>query len=152
MAITLGQRSLTNMIGLHPDLIRVIKRGALIASPAQDFSILEGVRSKEGMMVNWGKGRTVAQLAKFGIPASYAKPNEAKVTWLNNPFMSNHRKMADGYGHAFDAVPYPIDWNDIGRFKLLVSLWKSAAHQEGVKIICGADWSKPDYPHVELGA
>lgn len=150
MAITLGTRSLSRLEGVHPDLVRVFKRAALIALPEQDFTILEGVRSKEQMWVNYGKGRTVAQCAAKGVPAQYAKPKEAKVTWLNNPLMSNHRKHADGYGHAVDAAPYPIDWNDIPRFREMVKVIKSAAAQEGVKIVCGADWAKADLVHFEL--
>ena len=48
--------------------------------------VLEGVRSREQCMVNYGKGRTVAQCTAKGIPAKYAQPKLNKVTWLNNPF------------------------------------------------------------------
>lgn len=72
------------------------------------------------------------------------------MTWLANPFNSNHRKMEDGFGHAVDLAPYPIDWNNLARFKALASLMKSAAHQEGVSIAAGADWAKADFPHFEL--
>jgi hypothetical protein len=74
-----------------------------------------------------------------------------KVTWLNNPLLSNHREHADGFGHAVDLAPFPIDWKDIDRFRRLTNLIKQAANMEGVGIVCGADWTTPDYPHVELG-
>lgn len=160
MAITLGQRSLSRLDGVHPDLVRVILKAAAIADPADDFTILEGLRSREQMMVNYGKGRTAAQLAAKGIPAKYAQPGAAKVTWLANPFNSKHAKQADGYSHAVDAAPFPIDWNNAARFDRLAKLILKAAQIEGVQVRWGADWDadgKPrergetDSPHFELG-
>lgn len=149
--IILGQRSLARLQGVHPDLVRVVKRAALLATPQQDFTVLEGVRTREQMCINWGKGRTVAQCIAKGVPGSYAQPSVAKVTWLNNPFSSNHAAKADGYGHAVDLAPYPIDWNDLARFKAMGALIKAAAHQEGVAVVYGGDWVKSkDWPHVEL--
>lgn len=151
MSITLGQRSLGNMAGIHPDLARVIHRAAAIATPEQDFTVIEGLRSREEMCVNYGKGRTVAQCTAKGVPGSYAQPTLAKVTWLNDPFKSNHGVKSDGFGHAVDAMPYPIDWNDTARIHGLVALMKQAAAAENVAIICGADWTQsPDLDHFEL--
>jgi len=156
--ITLGQRSLDRLSGVHPDLIRVVKRAAQLARLDQDFTVLEGVRSRENMMVNWGKGRTAAQCAAKGIPASYAKPALAKVTWLNDPFNSPH-KARPGGGRAVDLAPFPIDWNDKARFVALHDLMMSAAHIEGVHIRWGKDWDEDgkyeekgetDGPHFEL--
>lgn len=149
--IKFGQRSIDAMKGLHPDLIKVLNQAAETCPPENDFTVLEGVRSREQMMINYGKGRSAAELAKFGIPASYAQPGAKKVTWLNNPFASNHAVQKDGYGHAFDIVPYPIDWNDIDKFKALSKIIKAAAEIVGVKLVWGGDWtSSKDYPHYEL--
>lgn len=151
MSITLGTRSLANLQGVHPDMVRVVKHAASIATPAQDFTVIDGVRTREEMCVNYGKGRTAAQCEAKGVPGNYAHPTLAKVTWLNDPFKSNHGVKADGYGHACDIMPYPIDWNDIGRIHALVALMKQAAAAEGVPIVCGADWtSSPDLDHFEL--
>jgi len=143
-----GTRSKSNMIGLHPDLIRVLNRAIL----AFDFTILEGVRSDHQCFINWGKGRTVEQCRKAGIPnpERYAQPRLTKVTWLRDPLGSNHRAKADGLGHAVDCLPYPIDWNDIDRFKNLAAHMLNAARIENVKIIWGGDWKEKDYPHFEL--
>lgn len=160
MAITLGQRSLSRLDGVHPDLVRVVLKAAALATPEEDFTVLEGLRSREQMMINYGKGRTAAQLAAKGIPASYAKPGEAKVTWLANPFNSKHAKQADGFGHAVDLAPFPIDWNNLARFDRLAKLVLRAAKIEGVGVRWGGDWDadgKPrergetDSPHFELG-
>jgi len=150
--INLSPRSLTAMQGIHPDLARVIRRAASIATPAQDFTVLEGLRSRETMASNYGKGRTAAECTAKGVDPKYAQPSLAKVTWLNDPFKSNHGQKADGYGHACDIMPYPIDWHDMTRIHALVALMKEAAALEKVAIVCGADWSTPDLDHFELAA
>lgn len=149
--IILGERSLSRLQGVHPDLIRVVRRAALLATPEQDFTVIEGVRSREAMMVNWGKGRTAGECVSHGVPASYSEPSLKKVTWLSNPFASNHAKKPDGFGHAVDLAPYPIDWKNIDRFKVLGALMLSASFQESVKIAWGGNWERSkDWPHFEL--
>lgn len=146
MTIILGARSLSRLEGVHPDLVRVVKRAALLATPEQDFTVLQGLRTREECCVNYGKGRTAAECIAKGVPASYAQPHELKVTWLADPFKSKHVD-----GKAVDLAPWPIDWHDMGRFKALATLMRSAAHQEGVAIVCGIDWVKsPDPGHFEL--
>lgn len=144
--IVLSSKSLEKLTGVHQDLVRVVIRAAKIADKADDFTIIEGVRSKERMWENWGKGRTVEQCKARGVPIQYAKPSLAKVTWLNNPLMSNHRKREDGFGRAVDCAPFPIDWTDLGRFKRMRELFKRAADLEevGIRFIDG------DWPHIEL--
>lgn len=159
MAIILGQRSLARLDGVHPDLVRVVKRAAAMATPADDFTMLEGVRSKEQCWANYGKGRTAAECKAKGVPVSYAAPAAAKVTWLSNPLASKHVRQKDGYGHAVDAAPFPVDWADLARFDRLGKLMMVAAAAEKVAIRWGADWDrdgKPrekgetDSPHFEL--
>jgi peptidoglycan L-alanyl-D-glutamate endopeptidase CwlK len=159
MPITLGTRSLSRLEGIHPDLLRVVKRAAAMATPAQDFTVLEGVRSKEQCWVNYGKGRSPAECSAKGVPAVYAMPHAGKVTWLNDPLNSKHCKQADDFGHAVDLAPFPIDWNDLARFDAQAKLVLAAAKVEGVAIRWGADWDadgKPrekgetDSPHFEL--
>ena len=139
----LSQRSLNSLKGVDPNLVKVVKRAIEITE--QDFIVIEGLRTREQMMINYGKGRTADQLAVHGIPASYAKPKEAKVTWLTNPFASNHAK-----GKAVDIVPSPVDWNDISKFKKINEAMQAAAKELGVKLSYGGDWTKKDYPHWEL--
>ena len=144
MSYVLSKRSLASLEGVDARLVSVAKRAIQITK--QDFVIIEGLRTREQMMINYGKGRTAAQLAVHGIPASYAKPNEAKVTWLNDPFASNHAS-----GKAVDVVPYPVDWNDISKFRTIADAFKQAARELGVKLEWGGDWSKSkDYPHFEV--
>ena len=139
----LSERSLKSLEGVDPNLVKIVKRAIEITE--QDFIVIEGLRTREQMMINYGKGRTADQLAVHGIPASYAKPKEAKVTWLNNPFASNHAK-----GKAVDIVPNPVDWSDISKFKKINEAMQAAAKELGVKLSYGGDWAKKDYPHWEL--
>ena len=140
----LSERSLKNLEGVDERLVKIVKRA--IELTEQDFIVIEGLRTREQMMINYGKGRTAAQLAVHGIPASYAKPKETKVTWLNNPFASNHAK-----GKAVDIVPAPVDWNDISKFKKINEAMQAAAKELGIKLSYGGDWTKKYYPHWELG-
>ena len=45
MGYSLGTRSMQNLSGVHPDLIKVVKRAIEITE--QDFTVLEGIRSTE---------------------------------------------------------------------------------------------------------
>ncbi|MEN2748172.1 M15 family metallopeptidase [Sphingomonas sp. T9W2] len=159
MAIVLGQRSLARLAGVHPDLVRVVKRAAIMADARDDFTVLEGVRTKEQCFINYGKGRTEAECKAAKVPANYAAPRVGKVTWLSNPLASKHYPRPDGYSHAVDLAPFPIDWNDLARFDRVAALMVEAAKVEGVPIRWGADWDrdgKPrergetDSPHFEL--
>lgn len=102
-----------------------------------------------------------------GVPARYAKPSLAKVTWLNNPLSSKHRKQKDGYGHAVDVVPYPVDWNDLAKFDTIAKAMFEAQKQlkaEGsipasTNLRWGANWDgdgkyrekgEYDSPHFEI--
>lgn len=52
---------------------------------------------------------------------------------------------------AVDAAPYPIDWNDIERFKQFAAVVKGIADARGIKIRWGGDFKTfKDYDHFEL--
>ncbi len=159
MAIVLGAQSRSRLEGVHPYLVRVVQRAAAMAKPHEDFTVLEGVRSRETMWAYYGKGRTAEQCRAKGVPTGYARPDLPKVTWLANPLMSNHRRRENGFGHAVDLAPWPIDWSDVARFDALAALMFRAASIEGVAIRWGADWDRDgkarergesDSPHFEL--
>lgn len=159
MSITLGARSVARLEGVHPDLVRVVRRAAQMATAEEDFTILEGVRADEQAFVNFGKGRTAAECKAAGCPPAHARPAERKVTFLKNPLNTKHRKQADGFGHAVDTAPYPIDWNNHARFDRNAKLMFRAAAAEGVRIRWGKDWDQDgiagekgetDGPHFEL--
>lgn len=141
MAFVLGARSLSRLAGVHPDLVRVVKRAIQISK--QDFTVLEGVRTPERQRQLYAQGRN-------GNPGP-------KVTWTLN---SNHFvNPGTGYGHAVDLVPFPVDWTDLKKFDAVSKAMFDAAEQEGVRIRWGADWDRDgnprergesDSPHFEL--
>ncbi|MGE9547639.1 M15 family metallopeptidase [Snodgrassella sp. CS2] len=140
----LSKRSLTNLQGVNTNLVKVVQRAIEITK--QDFMVTEGLRSREQCCINYGKGRTAQQCTQKGVPAKYAQPNISKATWLNNPFASKHSQ-----GCAVDLVPYPVDWNDLAKFRLIAEAMKQAAKELNVSIIWGGDWQKTkDYPHFEV--
>lgn len=139
MTYSLGAKSLARLEGVHPDLVRVVKRA--IELTKQDFMVLEGVRTPARQRELYAQGRT--------------KPGQ-KVTWTLN---SNHfLNKATGFGHAVDLVPFPIDWNH-DKLDVVSNSMFAAAEELGVALRWGADWDrdgKPrekgetDSPHFEL--
>jgi peptidoglycan L-alanyl-D-glutamate endopeptidase CwlK len=76
----------------------------------------------------------------------------SKLKWPK----SKHNKLPS---HAVDLAPFPIDWNNIGRFIHLADIILAEAKKQGVKIRWGADWNRNgkwqdekfrDWPHFEL--
>lgn len=133
MAIIKGEALL---IGVHPDLVRVIKRAAM----SIDFVVTEGLRTltRQKQLVAEGKSRT-----------------------LN----SRHIKAKNGLGHAVDICPYVngkvvINWTGgtpaqdraaNGAFTKLSAAVKAAAKVERVPVEWGGDWkSFKDGPHWQL--
>ena len=54
-------------------------------------------------------------------------------------------------GHAVDLAPWPIDWNDLGRFRIMSEAVKMASVELEVPVTWGGDWrSFYDGPHFEL--
>lgn len=140
MVYKLGDRSRKNMRGLHPDLVRVINTA--MSLQVIDFSVIEGVRSEKRQKTLKDQGYT-------------------------RTLRSKHLIQIDGYAHAVDLYPYPIDMNLVNksnvkenaRFGILAGVMLSAAAIEGVTIINGMDWDGDgetldhnfyDAPHYEL--
>lgn len=78
------------------------------------------------------------------------KAGNSKVHYPN----SAHNKLPS---HAVDLVPYPVDWNDIGRFKEMGAAFMALANmmrELGIikhEFVWGGTWRTfKDYPHFEL--
>lgn len=142
MPYTLSARSRSRLVGVHPDLVRVVEEAIRLTTV--DFAVLEGVRTPERQRELYAQGRT--------------KPGPI-VTWTKT---SNHFAAADGYGHAVDLVPSPVDWEGPTRFPKFDAIAKAmfaAANKLGIAIRWGADWDQDgnlrdrgesDSPHFEL--
>lgn len=136
---SLGTRSRANLAGVHPDLVRVVERA--IELTAQDFTVIEGVRTIERQRQLYAQGRT--------------QPGPV-VTWTMH---SRHFAGPDGYGHAVDVVPWPVDWSSPAKFDAIAQAMFDAAAELGVSIRWGADFDQDgiprergevDSPHFEL--
>lgn len=139
MPYAFGTTSLKRLEGVHPKLVAVAT--SAIARSSVDFMVLEGVRTPARQLQLYAQGRT--------------KPGPI-VTWTK---VSNHFKKADGYGHAVDLVPWPVDWNDLKKFDAIAQAMFAASRELSIPIRWGADWDrdgKPrergegDSPHFEL--
>lgn len=140
MSYSLSQRSISNLRQVHPDLVAVVGRAIQITE--QDFMVIEGVRTQERQDELWAQGRTT--------------PGPV-VTWTKD--VSSHGIGKDGYGHAVDICPFPVDWNDLSKFDAISKAMFAAATEFGIRLRWGADWDmdgKPrergesDSPHFEL--
>lgn len=65
----------------------------------------------------------------------------------NELFDAGHSKVRGGYSRhntnpsrAVDIAPWPIDWEDSGRFNLLAGIMFGIAMQNDIKIRWGGDW------------
>lgn len=126
--------------GVKPALAAAVKLGCSRLS--FDTLVVEGKRSREQMAINYGKGRTAAECVAKGVPAKYAKPTAAKVTWLNDPYASNH---ADG--GAVDVYPLiggklATTKDHLPMFRALYEAIMAAARELKVKLRYGGDWDR----------
>lgn len=121
MSIILGQRSLRRLEGLHPDIVRVVKRAA--ATSFIDFTVLEGLRTMARQK----------ELLKAGA-----------TTTLKSRHLTGH---AVDLGVM---VAGTVRW-DWPLYHKLAAIVKDAAQDEGVKVEWGGDWrSFKDGPHWQL--
>ena len=121
MSIILGARSLSRLEGVHPDLVRVVKKAAAMSD--LDFTVLEGMRTQERqkeLMAN-GATKTMNSRHLTGHAVDLAPMIGGKISW---------------------------DWPLYNRLAKIV---KAAAAAENVPITWGGDWRTfKDGPHWEL--
>ena len=123
------QSSLSKLKGVHPDLVRVVKRCAADWSDKQfTFGITCGVRTLEEQKVLVAKG-------------------------ASKTLKSRHIPAPNGFSHAIDVVALidgAVIWDWPLYDKIAVAM-KKAAKAEKVPIEWGGDWvSFKDGPHYQL--
>lgn len=117
----LGARSLSRLLGVHEDLVRVVKRAIEITSI--DFTVIEGLRTKERQ----------AQLVKLG----------ASQTMKSRHLTGHAVDLAPWVGGS-------IQW-DWPRIRELAASVKLAALECDVNVEWGGNWTGfPDGPHWQL--
>lgn len=141
----LGERSLKNLQGVNPDLVKVIKT-AITNSPV-DFTVVCGLRATAEQQAIYAQGRTK--------PGSIV----TKADGVRN--LSNHQDEADGkkdgLGSAVDLYPFflgkvQVNHKDtIPRLRDIAAHIKKTANELGIEIEWGGDWVKMfDPPHFQL--
>ena len=121
MGYKLGKKSLSNLKGVHPDLVKVVKRA--IELTECDFTITEGLRTKERQ----------AQLLK-----------EKKTTTSNSRHLTGHAVDLAAW------VDGTVSWNWDHYYKIAEAV-KQAAKELNISIEWGGEWkSFPDAPHWQL--
>jgi peptidoglycan L-alanyl-D-glutamate endopeptidase CwlK len=121
MAFKLGPRSLLNLRGVHPDLVRVVKRAISISDI--DFTVIEGLRSVSRQKELFAKGATKTMRSRHihGFAVDIAPYVAGSIRW---------------------------DWP---LFDKIEEAMKKAAKLENVSVTWGGDWkSFKDGPHWEL--
>lgn len=143
VVIAPSSRTLKNLEGVHPALIKVIMRAYQITPT--DFGVVEpAVRTKAYQEELYAKGRTTP-----GVNPRPTKPLGDPVTWTLN---SNHIAKADGYGYAVDVTAFTNgkpSWDE-KLYPGIINACKIAAKELGIEIECGMDWKKQDLPHIQL--
>ena len=121
MSIVLGTRSLSRLEGVHPDLVRVVKKAALLSD--LDFTVLEGLRTveRQKQLVAQGASKTMNSRHITGHAVDLAPMIAGEVRW---------------------------DWP---LYHKLAKVIKAAAAAEKVPLQWGGDWRAfKDGPHWEL--
>lgn len=122
-----SQRSLNNLKGVHPTLVKLMY--CAIQTAPIDFVITEGVRSVQRQKELFKQGASKCD----GVIKK-----------------SNHQVKNDGYGHAVDLYPLPINYVNKEPYKILAKHIKQMAKNLGISIVWGGDWKFVDMPHYEL--
>ena len=89
----------------------------------------------------------------FTILCGYRGQEEQEKAFLNGNSKAHFGQSKHNFkpSLAVDIAPYPIDWNNVERFKNLADIILKIANEKNIKLIWGGNWQKlKDYPHFEL--
>lgn len=102
----LSQKSLTKMVGVHPDLVRVVKRAIQLTSV--DFTVTQGLRTVAEQRELLKKGATTTMNSRHltGHAVDLAAIVDGKIVW-DWPLYS---KLATAMKQAAKELKIPIEW------------------------------------------
>jgi peptidoglycan L-alanyl-D-glutamate endopeptidase CwlK len=117
---TFGARSLKNLTGVHPDLVKVATRALQIA--AVDFTVIEGLRTieRQRQLVAKGASQTMRSRHLTGHAIDIAPLVGGTIRW---------------------------DWPLYDRLGVAMKL---SAEELKIPIVWGGDWKFRDGPHFQL--
>lgn len=121
MSFKFGERSESRLVGVHPDLVKVVRRALEISKV--DFAVLEGVRTNERQaeLLRSGASQTMKSRHLTGHAVDLAPVVGNQVRW---------------------------DWP---LFYPLAEAMKAAAAEANIPLEWGGDWRKfKDGPHWQL--
>ena len=126
-SFVLSQRSLSNLRGVHPELVSCVKLALQITS--QDFFVGEGVRSieRQKALVASGASQTMNSRHLTGHA----------VDLHPHPYKGDHDR---------DGIPNSDDWD---AYQPIVDAMREAASELGLDLDHGWDWGW-DAPHHQL--
>ena len=110
-----GKRSMAHLEDVHPLLVD----WALELVTIVDHSVIDGVRDLT----------TQAEYVARGV---------------SQTMKSQHLIQDDGYGHALDLAPYPVDRTDHRRFYILAGAGIALAKKMNIPITWGGRWNPDD--------
>lgn len=126
MTFSLSQSSRNRLLDVHPDLIRVLEK-------ALSYNVIDLTVLPQGGARNAAEQKALVEKG------------------VSQTMKSKHLIQKDGFGHAIDIAPYPVNFDDAPRFHLMATLMFRAAMELGVQIEWGGFWtSLKDLPHFQL--
>jgi len=112
-------------------------RGRLAAAHPLLQQLFSAIAEEAPILVLDSQRGRVAQERAFSLGNSRAHFGQSAHNW--SPAI------------ALDVAPYPIDWNNLDRFRSLAAVVKAKAKALGIPIAWGGDWTSiKDFPHYEL--
>lgn len=118
MGFKLGKKSLSNLKGVHPDLVKVVKRA--IELTECDFTITEGLRTKatQALYVKQGKSQTMNSKHLEGLAVDLAAWVVSKDTGKGtiNWNFDYYFKIADAVRKASIELGIKVKWGGAWRY------------------------------------
>ncbi len=102
----LSARSEKRLVGVHPDLVRVVRR-AIELTPV-DFTVLEGVRTeaRQRELVASGASQTMKSRHLSGHAVDLGAYIDGRISWDANPYVEIKTVML----RAAEEQGVPIEW------------------------------------------
>lgn len=141
---TLSENSLKKLVGVNPNLVKVVKRAIQISSV--DFRVSEGLRTKEtqAKYVKQGKSKTMNSRHLTGHAVDLVAVVNGQVSWD----FGHYYTIAKAMSQAATELGVKVRWG--GAWTVITN--KTGTPQEWVKAYRAGGGRFLDGPHFELPA